>query len=326
MSRYEALNPLHELRGQRMIVTGASGFIGHNLVRALSELEAEVVVIDRIQPSEHFPHVEFEWGDLRHLTKTYETDYLIHLAAVTNSGYAEKYPLDTYEQNVLATSNLLDHVKVSKRIMFPSTALVYRESFTPIREDAEQDPTSIYAQSKVFGEQLIKFHCKRVGVDYTLFRFFNVFGQGQLPMYIVPQVLRQVAEEGKVVIRNGAVMRDLLYVEDCTDAIMKLAVSPDAVDTVFNIGSGHIVSIAEVARAAAIATGQPNAEIIDLEEQIDYSPTTIIADITKVQSTIDWVPQTSLEEGLRAMWLAYDRHRQTAAVGSSSGAGDRSGA
>ena len=95
MSNSESLNTLQQLRGQRVIVTGASGFIGHNLVRALSELEAEVMVIDRMQPGEHFHHFEFEWADLRHLTKTYETDYLIHLAAVTNAGYAEKYPLDT---------------------------------------------------------------------------------------------------------------------------------------------------------------------------------------------------------------------------------------
>jgi len=293
---------LQELRGKRVIVTGASGFIGHNLVRALSKLEAEVVVIDRTQPNEHFPHVEFEWADLRHLTKMYETDYLIHLAAVTNAGYAERYPIDTYEQNVLGTINLLNHVQVSTRIMFPSTALVYGASSTPIQEDAEQYPSSIYAQSKVIGEQLIKFHCQRVGVDYTLFRFFNVFGRGQLPMYIVPQVLRQIVEEGKVVIRNGTVMRDLLYVEDCIDAVMKLAVSSDAAGRVFNIGSGHIVSIAEVAKTAALATGQPDVEIIDLEEQIDYSPTAIIADITRVQSTIDWFPKVDLREGLRRMW------------------------
>jgi UDP-glucose 4-epimerase len=295
-------DPLQELRGKRVIVTGASGFIGHNLVRALSKLEAEVVVIDRTQPNEHFPHVEFEWADLRHLTKMYETDYLIHLAAVTNAGYAERYPIDTYEQNVLGTINLLNHVQVSTRIMFPSTALVYGASSTPIQEDAEQYPSSIYAQSKVIGEQLIKFHCQRVGVDYTLFRFFNVFGRGQLPMYIVPQVLRQIVEEGKVVIRNGTVMRDLLYVEDCIDAVMKLAVSSDAAGRVFNIGSGHIVSIAEVAKTAALATGQPDVEIIDLEEQIDYSPTAIIADITRVQSTIDWFPKVDLREGLRRMW------------------------
>ena len=302
MSIPQVPNTLEQLKGQRVIVTGASGFIGHNLVRKLSQLEAEVVVIDRMQPVERFPHVEFEWADLKHLTTIYETDYLIHLAAVTNAGYAERYPIDTYEQNVLGTVNLLNHVKVSKRIMFPSTALVYGASNTPIPEDAAQDPSSVYALSKVLGEQLIKFHCQREGIEYTLFRFFNVFGQGQLPMYIVPQVLKQIVEEGKVTIRNGTVMRDLLYVEDCIDAVMKLAVSPKAAGNVFNIGSGHIVSIAEVAREAAMATEQPDVEITDLEEQIDYSPTAIIADISKVQSTIDWYPRIDLREGLKKMW------------------------
>ena len=78
------------LRGARVIVTGASGFIGLNLVRALTHLKADILVIDRIQPAEQFSNVEFEWADLRHLSKVYEADYLIHLAAVTNAGYAEK--------------------------------------------------------------------------------------------------------------------------------------------------------------------------------------------------------------------------------------------
>lgn len=298
-------NPLDvgdDLRGSRIIVTGASGFIGLNLLRALGELGAEVLVIDRIQPAERFPHVEFEWADLRHLQKTYEADYLIHLAAITNAGYAERYPLDTYEVNVLGIVNLLNHVKVGKRILFPSTALIYQASNQPINEDAVQDPASTYAQSKVIGEQLIKFHCNRVGINYTVVRFFNVFGRGQLPMYIVPQVLQQISDEGRVTLRNGAVMRDLLYVDDCIDAVLKLVVTPSAADSVFNIGSGQIVSISDVARTGVKVSGRHDVEIIDLEENIEYSPTAIMADIGKVQSTIDWEPKTSLLEGLRKMW------------------------
>lgn len=297
-----ALKLRDELAGARVIVTGASGFIGLNLVRTLSDLGAEVLVIDRMQPAQRFPNVEFEWADLRHLEKTYESDYLIHLAAITNAGYAERYPLDTYEVNVLGTVNLLNHVKVERRVLFPSTALVYRASEQPISEDGEQDPSSTYAQSKVIGEQLIRFYCNREKVDYTLVRFFNIFGRGQLPMYIVPQVLRQIVEEGRIVLRNGAVMRDLLYVDDCVDAVLRLVVASEAANSLFNIGSGHIDSISDVARAAVRVSGREDVEIVDLEENIDYSPTAIIADIGKVQATVGWEPTTSLAMGLKKMW------------------------
>lgn len=295
-----------ELNGARVIVTGASGFIGLNLVRVLAGLGAEITVIDRIQPAERLANVRFEWGDLRHLNKVYEADYLIHLAAITNAGYAERYPLDTYEVNVLGTANLMDHVRIEKRVLFPSTALTYQASGTPISEDAETDLSSVYALSKNIGEQVIKFHCRRMGVGHTIVRFFNIFGPGQLPMYIVPQVLSQIREHGRIEIRNGTVMRDLLFVEDCIDAVLKLSVTPSAKDSVFNIGSGHIVSIAEVARAAVEASDQPNVEITDLEEHIEYSPTAIMADITKVQATIDWYPKTSLKDGLKRMWDSMD--------------------
>ena len=278
----------NELRGAKVIVTGASGFIGLNMVRVLSDHGAEVMVIDRIQPAERLPQVQFEWADLRHLDKVYEADYLIHLAAITNAGFAERYQLDTFEVNVLGTVNLLNHVQINKRILFPSTALTYKASDTPISEDAETDLSSVYALSKNVGEQVVKFHCQRMGVAHTIVRFFNIYGPGQLPMYIVPQVLTQIRDHHRIEIRNGTIMRDLLFVEDCIDAVLKLSVTHPAEDEVFNIGSGHIVSISDVARSAVEASGYDDVEITDLEELIEYSPTAIMADIDKVQATIDW--------------------------------------
>jgi len=294
------------LAGARVIVTGASGFIGFNMIQTLSRLKAETLVIDRTYPNHHLPNVQFEWADLRHLNENYEADYLIHLAAVTNAGYAERYPLDAFEANVLGTVNLLYHVKVAKRILFPSTALTYKGSDTPISEEAEIDLSSVYALSKNLGEQVINFHCNRNGIPRTVVRFFNIFGPGQLPMYIVPQVLSQIRENHRIEIRNGSVMRDLLFVDDCIEAVLKLAVTPAAEDSVFNIGSGHIVSIADVAKAAVEASGQQDVEITDLEQKIDYSPEAIMADITKVNATVGWYPRTSLHEGLKAMWDAME--------------------
>ena len=297
--------PDSEFAGARVIVTGASGFIGHNMVKRLSSLNAQTLVIDRNQPAEQFPNVEFEWADLRHLNKEYEADYLIHLAAVTNAGYAEKYPMETYETNVLGTVNLMNHVNISRRILFPSTALVYAASSEPIAEDAELEQSSNYALSKTIGEAILKFQSNRQQVDHTIVRFFNVFGPGQLAMYIIPQVLRQIQNENKVVVRNGAVMRDMLFVDDCIDAVLKLAVTPAAANDVFNIGSGEIVTISDIARQAIRASGRSDVEYTDLEQNIDFSPTAIMADINKVTSTIDWRPQVSLEEGLKRMWDSY---------------------
>ena len=295
-----------ELEGASVIVTGASGFIGLNLVKVLSKLGANVMVIDRILPSEKIPNVQYEWGDLRHLDKIYEADFLIHLAAITNAGFAERYPIDTYEVNVLGTVNLMNHVKIRKRVLFPSTALTYEASSTPISEEDPTDLSSTYALSKNMGEQVIKFHCERMNVGYTIVRFFNIYGPGQMPMYIVPQVLSQIRENNHIEVRNGSVMRDLLFVEDCIDAVLKLAVTSNAHDNVFNIGSGHIVSITDVAKAAILASGNNSVGITDLEETIAYSPTAIMADIDKVLATIDWFPKTTLKDGLKKMWDAMN--------------------
>ena len=304
-----------ELDGASVIVTGASGFIGLNLVRVLAGLGAKVTVIDRIQPAERLPNVRFEWGDLRHLDQVYEADYLIHLATITNAGFAERYPIDTYEVNVLGTVNLMNHVKINKRVLFPSTALTYEASSTPISEEAPADLSSTYALSKNMGEQVIRFHCNRMGVGHTIVRFFNIYVPGQMPMYIVPQVLSQIKENHHIEIRNGSVMRDLLFVEDCINAVLKLAVTPAAEDNVFNIGSGHIVSITDVAKAAILASGQQGVEITDLEEKIAYSPIAIMANIDKVQATIDWFPKTTLKDGLKKMWDAMEQNNGAGTAG-----------
>ena len=96
-----------------------------------------------------------------------------------------------------------------------------------------------------------------IDVSHTIVRFFNVFGPGQLPMYIVPQVVQQIKEDGRVVLRNGSVVRDLLYVDDCIDAVLKLAVTPDAADSIFNIGSGTKVTISDVADHRSKSFGNP---------------------------------------------------------------------
>jgi nucleoside-diphosphate-sugar epimerase len=94
-----------------------------------------------------------------------------------------------------------------------------------------------------------------------------------------------------------------------------LAVSPAAEDNVFNIGSGHIVSITDVAKAAIEASGLQGIEITDLEEKIAYSPTAIMADIDKVQSTIDWFPKTTLKDGLKKMWDAMENGTGSGIIG-----------
>ncbi len=99
--------------------------------------------------------------------------------------------------------------------------------------------------------------------------------------------------------------RDVVFVEDCIDAVLKLAITSKAANDVFNIGSGEIVSISDIAQQAINVSGRPNVEYTDLEENINYSPTAIMADITKVTNTIDWWPQVTLSEGLKKMWDGY---------------------
>jgi UDP-glucose 4-epimerase len=97
----------------------------------------------------------------------------------------------------------------------------------------------------------------------------------------------------------------MLFVDDCIDAVLRLAVAPEAADNVFNIGSGEISTIADMAKQGIEVSGRSDVEYTDLEQNIDFSPRAIMADITKVTSTIDWRPRVTLAEGLKQMWDSY---------------------
>ena len=88
---------------------------------------------------------------------------------------------------------------------------------------------------------------------------------------------------------------------------MRLAVTPETANTVFNIGSGEIVSIAEIARQAIEVSGQSGVKFTDLEQNVNFSPTSIRADIRKVSEAVDWRPRVSLREGLKRMWESYSK-------------------
>ena len=219
-------------KGQDVVVVGY-GFVGQHLVRRLLEQGATVTVIDKREGLKA-PCKTLNL-DVRHLEKDIYCDYLFHLAGITNYRYAEENPMETLEANVLATMQLLRRAKVAKRFVFTSSAAVYAPSDEPIAEDYKLEPKSVYGASKVCAETLIRQHAP----NHAIARFFNLYGPGQGPSYIVPQLIQEALATKRMKLRNTQTARDYIYVEDALEWLENEALREGfPYSRTFNIGSG----------------------------------------------------------------------------------------
>jgi len=296
----------------KYLVTGY-GFVGRYLVDYLSkEPDSEITVIERIVNSVKLPdNVQMVNLDLRHLDRTFEADYVFHLAGVTNVKFAEDNPQTCFEDNVLGTVGLLRHVQVAKRFLFTSTATVYGNpipSGSLLKEDNPLNTISYYGASKIGAETIIRSVARTKKLPWTIVRFFNLFGKGQGDSYIIPQIIKQLQTDGLVHLRGSRqTKRDYLHVRNAVDAIVYLAGLQESEGEVYNIGSGVGTSIEQLVRYFLLllhldlgVDSSTEGRILSNESSLEssFSPRELVADIHKLKAT-GWKEKLSFIEGLK---------------------------
>lgn len=237
----------------RLIVTGAAGFIGSNLVDRLLAEGHQVTGIDNFstgqlrflaeaQKSNRFKLVERDLLDLPGLIGSFhEADWVIHLAANADVRFGTEHPRRDLEQNTIATYNVLEAMRANgvKRIAFSSTGSVYGDAAViPTPEDAPFPiQTSLYGASKLAGEGLISAYCEGFGFQSCIFRFVSILGERYTHGHVFDfykQLKRDPAN--LYVLGNGKQRKSYLYVQDCIDAVLvAIEKAPDKV-SVYNLG------------------------------------------------------------------------------------------
>lgn len=296
------------LEDKEILVTGC-GFVGSNLIKYLLSKKARVTVMDRNLEHIHrlgFPEIGVIKTDLRHLHKDFEFDFVFHTAGVTNVGYAEANPLQTYDDNVSATLNLLWHVRARERFVFTSSAVVYNNQGHKHSEKEEPKPISLYGLSKVAGEELIKHFGARNKFNYTIFRFFNIYGAGQSDFFLIPQIINQALRQRKITLWNRTSQRDFIYIDDVIDGVVNIAQKSEAKDEIVNIGTGKIVSTGEIADCIVDILG--DIDVID-ENRYDPASISVLAADTSKSESLGFRSTISVKEGLEKTITAYTQNR-----------------
>lgn len=308
---------------EKILVTGAAGFIGSNLCGALLEKGYEVCAVDNLSQStprnieKYFNCCGFEFvqEDVRneaailHLAKG--ATVLVHLAAFKIPRYGNA--LDTLTINVHGTESVLRAARERKsRVVFASTSDVYgKNPHLPFTEthDLYLGETNVkrwaYAVSKIMDEHYAFAYQQEYGVPVTALRFFGGYGPGQNTTWwggpqsvFIDAALRDQPME---VHGDGQQTRSFTYVSDHVDGILRAMFSPKAAGEIFNLGNVHEISILDLATLIwrLAGKGQPKVKLVSYQTFGKYEDVrNRVPEISKARTFLGFEPKVGLEEGL----------------------------
>ncbi len=305
---------------KRCLVLGGRGFIGSHLVDALLAHGHFVRCFDRPHLATlgdaHMsdPNFELYEGDLLSETDAREAligcDVCFHLISTTIPKSSNADPVFDFESNVLGTMRLLTHAVKSgiKKVIFVSSGgTVYGvPKLIPIPETHPTDPVCAYGISKLTIEKYLWLFRKLYGLDYTILRLANPYGerqrihasQGAVAVFL-GKVLRGEPVE---IWGDGSVVRDYFYISDVVDALLAALESTDD-EHVFNIGSGVGHSLNDLLDSIERVTGCKAIRHYLPGRPFDV-PVNVL-DIERAQRVLNWSPKIGFDQGLArfAEWM-----------------------
>ena len=282
----------------RVLVSGADGFIGRYVCKALRQAGHFVIGLDMYAGR---AGAADEWI-LADITQTLRPipnlDAVIHLAAVSHPRDCDQNPSKAFDVNVNGTSNVLRMVLASgaKKVVFSSSAHVYDipPKYMPSGEVHPLRLNNVYTTTKILGEQLCDLYWTTHGLSYIVLRLFNAYGPGQAPGYFVPDMLRK---QGDIDLgAGGHTTKDWVWVEDVARAFV-LAVESPFVGAV-NIGTGVETPLYAIAGRIARERGHI------CKTAPSDTASRMCADNGRAYRVLGWKPTKTIEEGLDAVLAA----------------------
>jgi UDP-glucuronate 4-epimerase len=300
----------------RYVVTGAAGFIGSHLLRALldrghdaSGWDAFTDYYDPALKEENAAGLPIERVDLVEDPLDLEgVDGIFHLAGQPGvRSFGLVFP--TYvRQNVLASQRVFEAAVVGgSRVVLASSSSIYGDAETyPTPETATPAPLSPYGITKLAVENLAYAYGREFGFDHAVLRYFTVFGPRQRPDMALAKIVACLATGLPFELYgDGTQSRSFTYVDDAVEAtILAMEQAPEG--AIYNVGGGVEASMLEVIEALGGIAGRRLELVRAARREGDARRTA--ADTTRIRTDLSWEATTSLEEGLEAQWRwAADR-------------------
>ncbi len=300
------------------LILGGNGFIGSNIARILIENGYNVKILSDLKSGTSnlepiLNRIEIIKGNFldREIRKKAieDVEFVFHNISTTNPQTSILNPVHDAESNVIGTIGLLQDIintDVRKIIFSSSGGTVYGEvTKVPVSEDETTNPISPYGISKLAIEKYLQYFDYAYGLDYTIFRYSNPYGEGQYPskgLGVIPTFLGNIAKgKSPVIYGDGSVVRDYVYINDIMDVNL-IAISRKIKSKyhIFNVGSGTGTSLNELIDIMSDVLGNRiKPEYVNVRKG-DVSK--IVLDITRIKKEYGWEPKTSLSKGIQNTW------------------------
>jgi UDP-glucose 4-epimerase len=318
--------------GQRILITGGLGFIGSNLALRLVAEGARVTLCDAMiegyggNPAnirEIRSQVEIDGSDVRDAEAMERLvagrDVIFHLAAQVSHVMSLSNPFPDIDINIKGTAVLLEACRKRN-----PEALVVRSGTRgqygpavklPVTEDTPSDPRGIYEISQLSAEMICRTYTRIHGIRTVPLRLTNIYGPRSQMMHSQFGVVNwfvRLALEGRPIpiFGSGKILRDFLYVDDCVEALLRVAAEPKAVGEILNVGHDQPSTFLEVAEILRDLVPGTRIEFTEFTpERRAQEPGDFVSDITKIRRLVGWEPRVGLRDGLARTADFYRQRR-----------------
>ena len=316
------------LDGRRVLVTGASGFIGSHLTRRLvtdgADVHALTSAVSSVYPTrllEVRDDLTLHEGSLSDrsamdaLVRRVRPEIVFHLGAYTHVGKSWERVDECIQTNVQGTVNLLQALAGTdyERFVYTGTSEIYGDIDVPFQEDATVNPISPYSVSKYAGERYCRMFHQGHGWPLVMLRPFNAYGPAQSPDRIIPEIIVRAARGQELRMTTGRQTREFNFVEDLVEGFVLAGTVAGVEGLVLNLGGGEEVAIRDLATMILDLMGNPvEAQLGALPDR----PTEIwrmFCDSTRAREVLGWKPVHTLAGGLERTiaWYRAELERDT---------------
>lgn len=295
----------------RVLVTGGAGFIASHIVDELVQLHHEVSIVDNLSTgneknvNKKAIFYKCDITDRDRLKIAFEVErpeVVIHHAAQIDVQTSLNSPAFDAETNIVGTINILEccrHFDVRK-IIYPSSAAAYGEpKYLPLDENHQVDPVSFYGISKLTPEYYIKKYASLYGVNYTIFRYANVYGERQVPkgeggvVSIFTQ--RLLNNEAPFIFGDGEQTRDFIYVKDIAQANIFALSKGD--NELLNISTNKAITINELLKVMKDISGSTVDAVYKEVRKGEILHSYL--DNRRAEEKLDWKIKVEFGDGIR---------------------------
>ena len=302
---------------EKVLMTGATGFIGGELAQILESKDYEVHTVDRyvtgrytLSPNKgtirHYANFA-DYPTIKNIVREVKPDYVIHLGALSAVSFSYDHYIEVGEVNYLGTINLAEacyrEAPNLKQFIFAGTSEEYgmnlKDTKGVLSETSDLQPNSPYAVAKVACDLYLKYMGMAYSFPYTIMRPFNTYGRKDNAHFFIERAITQMLKQGEVRLGDPSAIRDWLYVEDHINGYLKALGNSKAIGQAIQLCTGKGYTTKETAELIAKLTGFKGKITWNATQHRPLDAKVLIGSAEKAKKLLNWEPKYSLEEGLK---------------------------